>query len=386
MVNEFLLLELDTTYKTFIKSDHHTRRIIIDKGRYETYLVNGILLFTDMMIRGNVMTSGDFFLNNNKLYLTEKDMKKDRNGIMSTPKEMLKVPYKFNTLFAFSSSRRISIKKDELEKLNEVSETFKDKFLQLLSINIPNYYDVVANNYIGPLQFKHYKEDEQVKWNRSTEDSSIVELFTVVVHESIHKNNMNNTSKVLLPSIESIEIEKTEVIPTIEMVSFFDSTCFVDNIFRFNLYCNSSSSSSSTFGVYGMIDEFSAYYHETNVAYLMYQQFKVQPNFANTFRKDLLSSMFAYYEFNLFMGGYLSYVKTNNPIIYNKIVTNKNFCLAYAKIDDDYGGLAKLIEKEFANDDFLNNINEDCLISTKKDLQQFLPELEVLKNNVIANK
>ncbi|PCJ25656.1 MAG: hypothetical protein COA97_07190 [Flavobacteriales bacterium] len=137
LLEEYLLLELDTLNKFYIKSDHSTRRIIIDKGTYEIWHNETTVLLSTMGIRGRFSIAGSYYLKNKMLYNTEKDRKKDRNGIAPTPKAKLKLPYKFNTLFAFSSYKRISIKKDELIALNKVSEIFKTKFLNLLKSTTP---------------------------------------------------------------------------------------------------------------------------------------------------------------------------------------------------------------------------------------------------------
>lgn len=386
MLDEHLLLELDTLNKFYIKSDHSTRRIIIDKGKYESYFVNDIVFYSTLNRDRMTLDVGTYYLKNKILYLTEKDMKKNRNGIVPVSKEDLKVPYKFNTLFAFSSFKRISIKKEELQILSQCSDEFRSKFLSLLQKNIPNYYEVIANNYIGPLQVNHFLNDKQVKWNRNTSDSAVMYLFGIIGHESIHKFNNKVTNKILITPGEYIEVKRTETLPTIDMIPFFEQTCNVDNIYRFNAYCNSSGSTSSVYGVYGMLDEFSAYYHETNITYIMYNQYKNKLDLEDVIKGDFLSSVFAYYEFNLFIGGYLSYLKNNNTKNYNEIINNKNFCLAYSKINELFGSLTEKLEKEFVNDNLLKEINELHLNSTKQDLQQFLPELEVLKNKMIVNK
>jgi hypothetical protein len=119
----------------------------------------------------------------------------------------------------------------------------------------------------------------------------------------------------------------------------------------------------------------------------MYQKLKDNSDsfVTETFKNESLSSFMAYYEFNLFIGGYISYLKINNIDIYDELMSNSNLWKAYTKIDSKFGKIAKLIELEFKNDDFLIEISENNLNSTKKDLQQFLPELENLKVKMIAN-
>ena len=53
----------------------------------------------------------------------------------------------------------------------------------------------------------------------------------------------------------------------------------------------------------------------------------------------------SYYEFNIFIGAYLTYVRKNYPVMYNEILDNKEFRRAYGIIDKNFHQLAIKMEK-----------------------------------------
>ena len=85
------------------------------------------------------------------------------------------------------------------------------------------------------------------------------------------------------------------------------------------------------------------------------------------------------------MGGYLAYLKTKHPKVYQATINNQSLCTAYTFIDKHYKEIVTKVETELSTtEDYKYQYNNYGKFP-KQDLQQFLPELEVLKNNAIAN-
>jgi hypothetical protein len=99
-------------------------------------------------------------------------------------------------------------------------------------------------------------------------------------------------------------------------------------------------------GIYGLLDEFSAYYHGFNATLLLYERNEeIFEKFQYVDLNDLVSNEFAYYEFKLFIAWYLKYLINCEPNVYNQIVSNKNLRHVYNSIDIAFSKRCKDFEK-----------------------------------------
>jgi hypothetical protein len=105
-------------------------------------------------------------------------------------------------------------------------------------------------------------------------------------------------------------------------------------------------------GIFGMLDEFSAYYHGINASL---DAAKSKYALSNKIRYNLLESIYryysSYYEFNLFIAWYLKYSKLNKKDVYESMMMNTELRVAYTLIDSkfnkclsDYSDAIKLEE------------------------------------------
>jgi hypothetical protein len=116
-------------------------------------------------------------------------------------------------------------------------------------------------------------------------------------------------------------------------------------IFRYNTYIgDGSKTSSQVSGIYGMLNEFSAYYHGSKAQLQLFEYYKkkctppTQDCWEDCFA-NMGSELYAYYEFRLFMAWYLVYAKANYPAVYQQFMENKALRLAYTLLNQQYGEL-----------------------------------------------
>jgi len=79
------------------------------------------------------------------------------------------------------------------------------------------------------------------------------------------------------------------------------------------------------------MDEYSAYQNGCSAALKAYDNALKENDttLAITFFKAALATYYAYYEFNSFIGAYLKYGKSKEPVIYQKIMNNSTLRRAY---------------------------------------------------------
>lgn len=385
----YFLLELNLKENKYIFSKHSAKRIQIDKG----YLLKkGKTIELESETKNysfNPYLHKKVYLKKETIYLSNTDMLIGRNGIYPTPENKLGLDYKFETLDEFAATDRIKVERKS-ESFNQYRGLeFEERLKEIMKRRVPEYLPLVEKYYLGPEDYIHYIDDKKVDWDQSTSGYAILDMFSTVVHESTHQANGSDSILIFPDSLTYLS--RTEIIQTNAALTLFERTCTINNIFRFNTYVRDTSNrmASNCSGIYGLMNEFSAYYHDTRIAYLMYKKYEELGEDYESDKEfmaaDALGTYYAYYEFNLFMGGYLAYLKTNHPKIYQATINNKSLCLAYSFIDNTYKEIVNNIETELNSFEFYQYVYNKYAKHTIQDLQQFLPELEVLKNNVVAN-
>jgi len=183
-----------------------------------------------------------------------------------------------------------------------------------------------------------------------------------------------------------IDYEGKDVIKSYTIVDdILENNPKIADLFRFDTYIgDNSNTSANVSGIYGLLEEFSAYYHGCNTSFILYNNVKntsefddyllpeqsiwggdsididgsiVYPDSIAKKRQYLLTSLAtdcmghyaSYYEFNIFIGAYLKYTKTHLPGMYYNILNNNQFRYAYKMIDDNFSKLVIRMEEEFGN-------------------------------------
>lgn len=121
------------------------------------------------------------------------------------------------------------------------------------------------------------------------------------------------------------------------------------NYYEVYIYPSNLNPSTQAFGIYGLLDEFNAYYQGKRATYDMYGYFKESLPFGTLeknyieYLKTMYSNYLAYYEFKIFILTYLIYAKEHEKSVYEGIVNNKAFVDAFLRID----ALHKKLKEDF---------------------------------------
>ena len=191
----------------------------------------------------------------------------------------------------------------------------------------------------------------------STEE--IIESLGTVVHEMTHSYTSRMVYTILqaqqtTPQFgdkyraihtrgeDNILVKETETFPSKELLKVIPEEL---RTYRFDTYINSDMEILATqkSGIYGLLDEFSAYYHDSQTAYNLYDYYMEETERTNAdylaYMSDFNSGFYAYVEFRHYILTYLLYAKENYPLIYSDIVANDSFKKAFLTIEAQYAQL-----------------------------------------------
>lgn len=223
---------------------------------------------------------------------------------------------------------------------------------------------------------KYNSKSIQVIWNSDTKNSfeefveghseyELIEEYGTIIHELYHYYNKRETNG----QYYFIESGINVFVPFTQRYNSKELNKHVrkgvqDSVFRYGLYVGgkqytgiqqgkkvevnkngSNELSSITDGIYGMLEEFSAYYYGCLATYEAEKYFQSIQNPNKDpmydFSQEVMGDVLAYYEFNLFMAWYLSYAKKNHPEIYAEIHKNAAFKVVYTLIDSKFKALVE---------------------------------------------
>jgi len=246
----------------------------------------------------------------------------------------------------------------------------KTRALVLLKKYNPEGYQILKAYLNAPTTFKiGLLETSSSKTDFSmylmgTDENSIVASLGTVVHEinhgytSLMALNEKATKKLIKLADKRaafffINANQQILVPH---TTTFPSKLIANNIkmgfrkFRYDEYITSSNTILGTqqSGIYGLMDEWNAYYQDTRTNYELYDYFIAETEQSPADWARYLSQVngvfYAYAEFKYFMLEYLKYAKKNQPDIYQDIVNNTPFKESFQVIDKGY---AALIEQYF---------------------------------------
>lgn len=228
-------------------------------------------------------------------------------------------------------------------------EWTKSFFLSNIKKYSPSYLNVITEYYCGPGCYKQMTGvgNETVDWNGDTSYTTLINDYSTMTHETTHHNNRylnydwdkNLWSQIVLvePGIE-ITYDETPTFHSELFISIIPKEA-PQKIFRYGLYVSKGAFPSANLsGIYGLMNEFSAYRNgtrvaieATNTAIKLNDKEKIK-----LFESQAIGEYFAYYEFRLFIAWYLEYGQKNKPDIYKKIMDNTNLRIAFTLLDDGY--------------------------------------------------
>jgi hypothetical protein len=115
--------------------------------------------------------------------------------------------------------------------------------------------------------------------------------------------------------------------------------------FRYETYVSPSRESQSTQaeGVYGLLDEFTAYYHSARTSVDFWPWIRdeapININLMVAYVVDLHESWVPYAEFKFYILHYLLHARTHHPDVYQGLIANQGFRDAFRATDEAYAAL-----------------------------------------------
>lgn len=218
-------------------------------------------------------------------------------------------------------------------------------------------------------------------WN----GASLVSGMDVGVHETYHGytncdsfsfdtifSGFSNSIKIYAGNGVEYSIDHTKIsglFPTSQAVSSLSSEL---KTFRYDTYVSATSTTdANTKGVYGLANEFGAYYSGLRVMSSLKPYFTKYDKDGTSWKAYYLSlnnDRTAYAEFKFWTLKYMLYAKKNKPEVYNAILNDKNYCSAYTAIETRFAALVKSENKWAQKNLDAKYIYEDSLCSDYKAL------------------
>jgi len=388
----YILNQKKTTYVIHLRSENKYEVIdflknqdivipvsMIDSGKYTINKKFGIktITFESEKKKKFTLNKIKYFVYKDKLYTKLLD------------------PYLKNTYSAIQTQDTAYLKSIpfQTKKTNPAIKTeyVKSFFLSNIKKYSPTYLSVIEESYCGPGCYLRVVNNQTVSWNNDTTYKELINDYSTMVHETTHhyngaggynwEKNFWNSRVLVEPGI-TISYEQTPTFHSELFISIVPKEA-PKKIFRYGTYVGRGADPSANLsGIYGLMDEFSAYKNGTrvsieaaNTAIKLNDKEKIE-----IFEQKAIGEYFAYYEFRLFIAWYLEYAQKNKPDIYKKIMANTNLRVAYTLLDDgflnDIKDLEKLVKKypiysyEYNEKEYAQYV-KDLLVDHEKTLIKF---------------
>ena len=308
----------------------------------------------------------------------------------------------FNAILTKDTVYNQSIPFDEIKKNSKIKEDYTKKFFmnQINKYSI-SYADIIEESYCGPGCYFSLVGGKTIDWNKDTNYQVLLGQYETMVHETTHHYNGGSkgynwdtklwSERVLVEPGITISYSQTTTFKSELFISIVPKEA-PKKIFRYKTYVNKGSDVSANLsGIYGLMDEFSAYRNGCRSAIeACNTAIKNKDNkMIEFFEEKFLGTYFAYYEFRLFIAWYLEYAEKNKLDIYKKTLANNNLRVAFTLLDkgflEDIKQLEEIIKKypHYSYDYFEKENAQYCktlLVDHEKTLQKFKIEGVDTKN------
>lgn len=237
-----------------------------------------------------------------------------------------------------------------------------------------------ASFQIGATHVKIPSDTPPVTWVDELTDAGVRNSLNTIVHESVHGYTQSwayvllqkqdsskykfrdNYSAFYLSEDESYLVKHGKVFSSNEIAKNIPKSL---RTFRFEPYIapRNNELGSQVQGIYGLMDEWNAYYHGTKTAYNLYSYYTVKsdsdPQIYLEHITDISGTYFAHYEFKYYILSYMLYAKNNHPDIYKDILSNRELKKAYRAIDLNYTQLIVDFQKRMKQIERIFDANPD---------------------------
>ena len=206
------------------------------------------------------------------------------------------------------------------------------------------------------------KEQSPSSWVSDHSEKGILKRLNTVVHESMHGltsrlpytllkergdiyyNFKDDYSAFYVNKDSSFLVKHSPVFSSNEISNEIPKAL---RTFRFRPYIAPRNKilGSQAHGIYGLTDEWNAYYFGTKTALNLFDYYKSKSDQNYEVYLEYVSNIagtyYAYYEFKYFILKYLKYAKSNEKEVYDGITSNYEFRKAFTSIDDRFADLLR---------------------------------------------
>jgi len=232
------------------------------------------------------------------------------------------------------------------------------------------FYDQLAAKYNSPAIREILASDKKNTFDQYVDGHSeeqLIKDYGTVIHELLHgyDDSEFEAHHYFIAPGSKIKVPIGKYYNSKELNTLVSKGA-QDSIFRYGLYIggrsdlqglqvdlNKSPDSevmSVKMGIYGIVEEYNAYYHDNQSIYELYEYY------VKTFGANNSEAMteyigmaekatVAFYEFRLFVGWYLVHAQKKHPEIYQNTLSNKALRAVFTLIDEKYFALTQLIAK-----------------------------------------
>lgn len=259
--------------------------------------------------------------------------------------------------FRFEEWKKANYEKfieEKKEAIKKITESWIRKYC-------PNYLIIIDSSFCGPGCYYSVVNGKNIKWDGNIDNVRFPDVINTIVHESVHNYNKSSfgedTGKAWrLQHLHRYMIEPgTDV--TVDQGMYYQTSEFISivpkdaptRIFRYGTYVSASSSvSANVWGIYGMLDEFSAYYNGTKSSWDGYHTAKRMglKEEQKIFWNSTWGTYFAWYEFRTFIGWYIQFAKMKHQDVYEDMMKNENLKKVFREIDSRYKKLVDELTAE----------------------------------------
>lgn len=226
---------------------------------------------------------------------------------------------------------------------------------QLLSAYSPDGYFILDEYYKAPTFYGGQSvsgDDDFTAWIHGNSEQEVVKSLNTVVHEMDHGYTGRLYLKLLqeankpagdghysafyLGDGETRLVPHSDVFVTAEINPEYPEKLVTS---RYETYVHPSEPNmgSQQNGVYGLLDEWNAYYNGTRTSFDLYGYYRDQRNDAAgwaDFFTDYYSTYYAYLEFKSYILVYMMHARKNYPQLYRGFIENKDLLYALKRTDE----------------------------------------------------
>ena len=252
------------------------------------------------------------------------------------------------------------------QKMSKEAQDYKDLVMEYANNYLtPIQKDILQNHYCGPECYSTSVGGKHVPWDKETSDSKVLDEISTIVHESTHKfcrSGSWNSMNFVVSDSRFISVPETEIFKSYLIVNdMLRRNPKVKDMFRFDTYVDDGETGnvgSNVNGIYGLMNEYCAYYNGALSALILYEVFKDKHSdneeeerfFRNMEMWLSVSAMCeasAFYQFNSFIGAYLIYAKENYNKVYTDIINNSLLVESYSTVTYNFSVIAEKIHEYF---------------------------------------